>query len=125
MTFRCGNILHQDLEAARYDLIVTHFFLDVLTEPELKSLVERISHAAVPRAYWLISEFQICRDPAWARYASHVCIAVMYGFFRLTAGLKVSRIPDYRSAFTAAGMQLRANVPSLGGFLTSELWRLP
>ena len=125
VTFRCGNVLQQKLEAARYDLIVTHFFVDVITETELKSLVDRIRRAAVPQAYWLISEFQICHDPAWARHASRACIAVMYAFFRLTAGLKVYRIPDYETIFTSAGMKRRTKVSSLGGFLTSELWRLP
>jgi ubiquinone/menaquinone biosynthesis C-methylase UbiE len=123
--FRHANVLKETLGPAQYDLIVTHFFLDVLTEPQLHSLIERIRHAAVPQARWLISEFQICREPPWARHLSRSCIAAMYAFFRVTAGLKVSAIPDYVTAFTRAGMQRCTKVTSLRGFLGSELWRLP
>jgi ubiquinone/menaquinone biosynthesis C-methylase UbiE len=122
--FSRADVLTEPLDAAKYDLIVTHFFVDTLTDAQLHSLVERLRRAATSEAHWLISEFQICREPVWARYLSRCCIAVMYAFFRLTAGLKVSIIPDYEAAFTRAGMQRRTKVTSLGGFLTAELWRV-
>ncbi len=58
--------------AGRYDLIVTHFFLDCF-DADLNRLIDRVTCAA-QRAMWLISEF---REPAWAR----PLLAAMYLFF--------------------------------------------
>ena len=43
------------------DLIVTHFVLDCLTQPELDALVAHLTHLIAPalRALWLISDFRI------------------------------------------------------------------
>ena len=121
--FLATDILAEGVPESGYDLVVTHFFVDVLTEAELLSLAESIRHAA-PKAHWLISEFQVCRSSALAHYASRLCLKCMYVFFRLTAGVKVSSIPDYEAVFTGAGMKLCAKVTALGGFLSSELWQV-
>jgi ubiquinone/menaquinone biosynthesis C-methylase UbiE len=47
------------LEEKSCDLVVTHFFLDCLTQPELNSLITRITPNLTPGALWLISDFRI------------------------------------------------------------------
>ena len=46
-----------------YDLIVTHFFLDCLTQPELEALIHRLTPALGPNALWLVSDFRIPDRP--------------------------------------------------------------
>jgi len=46
----------------------------------------------------------------------------MYSFFRITAGLKTSNLPDYTSAFIRHGLTRRAQQKFWRGFIVSELW---
>jgi hypothetical protein len=68
---------------------------------------------------WLVSEFQ-AGGPT-----SRFLIWLMYRFFRITAGLRVQSIPDYRAIFTASGFTLQKSWTKWNGFLVSELWRIP
>jgi SAM-dependent methyltransferase len=121
--FRHEDVLTADSLAGPYDLIVTHFVLDVLTEAKLTQLVAKMRDAA-PNARWLVSEFQSSRGPKLARYATQWCLTLMYAFFRVTAGVQVRSIPGYAPIFARAGMSLQRKNVALGGFISSELWEI-
>ena len=63
----------------RYDLIVTHFFLDCFFPGEVEQLLDRMLPHTLPGAQWVLSEFAIPRHPlgalAW-RAASSACFIV-------------------------------------------------
>jgi ubiquinone/menaquinone biosynthesis C-methylase UbiE len=102
----------------RYDLVVTHFVLDTFTDAQVSTLVPLVRKSAAG-GFWLISEFQACGP------ASRFLIWLMYRFFRITAGLRVESIPDYRAAFISSGFTLQKSWTKWNGFLISELWRIP
>jgi SAM-dependent methyltransferase len=105
----------------KYDLIVSHFFLDCFVEGDLEWLVARLSNAACPEARWLVSEFCL-PDRGIRRLAAGGLIRTMYWFFRFAAGLKASRLPDYSTIFALHGFRRVRHVPAAGGLLISELW---
>jgi hypothetical protein len=49
-------------------------------------------------------------------------IRVLYFFFRLTTGLRVTSLPDHRAMLQRLGFQLVQQQTSLAGLLASELW---
>jgi SAM-dependent methyltransferase len=103
-----------------YDLIVTHFFLDCLTQPELDTLCSRIALHIQSNALWLVSDFRI---PAGAmHWPAHILVRLLYLAFRLLTGLRTSALPNHAAALTAAGFVQIAQHHSLAGLLTSELW---
>lgn len=105
----------------RYDLIVTHFFLDCFRPDELEQLTARMAAVTSPGALWLVSEFHV---PASGirRLAARLLTGAMYLFFRATTGLTTSSLPDY-SKILAANEFFRVKQRSVwGGFLVSELW---
>jgi SAM-dependent methyltransferase len=105
---------------ASYDLIVTHFFLDCLNQPEVDALVQRLARHTAPGAVWLISEFRI---PGGAmHWPARAMVRLLYFGFRLLTGLRTSRLPDYASALGAAGFISAAQRLSLAGLLSTELW---
>jgi cyclopropane fatty-acyl-phospholipid synthase-like methyltransferase len=106
-----------------YDLIVSHFFLDCLTQPELTTLITRLTPHLAPNALWLVSDFRIPRG----RFClpARPLVRSLYLAFRLTTGLRVTRLPDHASALAAAGLTRTAQSLSLGGLLTTELWAYP
>lgn len=116
VTYHHADALTIPLPAAHYDLVVTHFFLDCLSEDEAKSLVVKMTASIKPNARWLISEF---REPAmWAR----AIVQILYLFFRITTGLRTRRLIDHHPLLTRAGFVLVREETGGFGLLASELW---
>jgi len=116
VNYRQGDALTIPLPESEYDLIVTHFFLDCFEPAELTRLIGRAARAARPDARWLVSEF---REPsAWAR----AVVRMLYWFFRVTTGLKTSRLSDHRPLLAECGFRLIREERARAGLLVSELW---
>jgi hypothetical protein len=103
-----------------YDLIVTHFFLDCLTQPEHDALTTRLAPHLVPQALWLVSEFRIPTGPL--EIPARILVRSLYFAFRLLTGLRTHRLPDHAAALRDAGFTCTAQHLALAGLLTSELW---
>jgi len=104
-----------------YDLVVTHFFLDCLTQPDLDALITRINPTLTPGALWLISDFRI--PNGLMRLPARVFVRSLYLAFRLLTGLRTTHLPDYATPLTQAGLNRVAHQHRLAGLLTTELWQ--
>ena len=104
------------------DLVVTHFFLDCLTQPEIDNLTQRIAGQLPPGALWLVSDFAIPSNTA-LRPIAKLNIASLYLAFRLLTGLRTQQLPNPQSALTAAGLVRIARYERLGGLLYTEIWQ--
>lgn len=105
------------------DLIVSHFFLDCLTQQEVDSLVAQIANCCRPGTWWLISEFQIPPRSPW-RFFAKTYIRMLYFAFFVTTGLCVRQLPETRMPLSSSGFERVAYHQSLGGLLYSEIWEL-
>lgn len=105
-----------------YDLLVTHFFLDCLTESEITQLIDHLRPRFSEQTTWIISEFAI---PATglARPTSQLLIWFLYRAFRLLTGLEVQRLPRYMPILQQAGFVCEGVELFLGGILRSERWQ--
>lgn len=104
------------------DLVVTHFFLDCLTQCELEGLITRVTPALRPGSLWLISDFRI--PPGMMRLPALVFVRSLYLAFRIITGLRTTRLPNHATTLSKAGLNRIAQHRSLGGLLTTELWKL-
>lgn len=105
------------------DLVVTHFVLDCLTQPEAEALIGRLTPLLATDGLWLVSEFRLPAGPL--HWPARAYIRVLYFAFRLFTGLRVTRLPDYTTPMRQAGLQLVHERHALFGLLTSQLWRKP
>jgi ubiquinone/menaquinone biosynthesis C-methylase UbiE len=103
--------------AAGFDHVCSHFFLDCLTTAEVCRLVDGVCPRLAPGAVWIVSEF--AADCWWRR----LVVELLYGGFALLAGLKVQQLPEWRRVLEAGGFVCEAEARSLGGLLTSTVWR--
>lgn len=104
-----------------YDLIVTHFFLDCLTTAEVTALARRLRENVTPEAVWVVSEFAI--PEGWYGWlVARPVVQALYLVFLVLTGLRVQRLPDYRTALEGAGFELARKQEALGGLLVSEFW---
>jgi len=102
------------------DLIVTHFFLDCLTQSELNLLATNLARYSAPKALWLISDFRIPTGPM--RWPARALVRALYLAFRILTGLRTTTLPNHAAALTAAGFTRIDQRPSLAGLLTTEIW---
>jgi len=105
-----------------YDLIVTHFFLDCLTQPDIETLVNRIAPTLSPSALWLVSDFQIPSGPM--HLPAKILIRSLYLTFRILTGLRATQLPDHATPLQQAGLTRIAHRDRLAGLLFTELWQL-
>jgi ubiquinone/menaquinone biosynthesis C-methylase UbiE len=123
------RFLHQDITSwsppeASYDLIVTHFFLDCFSEDRIADVVNKLSGAATADATWLIADFRMPVG-GFARIRARLWLAVMYRFFRITAGIEATALVDPSPFLRKAGFALAPQHLFRSGMVKSELWRRP
>lgn len=106
-----------------YDLVVSHFFLDCLTDEEVAALVERMLQHLTPGATWLVSEFAI-PEKGWRRVLGRVLVGFLYFAFNKMTNLQVRQIPDYAKILIRYGFRRQRQVRFLGGLLVAEVWKL-
>jgi SAM-dependent methyltransferase len=104
-----------------YDVVVTHFFLDCLSQAELDRLVARVAPALAPGALWLVSDFRIPAGPM--QLPALALVRGLYFAFRVITGLRTTRLPDYATPLMRAGFFRIASRHSFAGILTTELWK--
>lgn len=103
-----------------YDLIVTHFFLDCLTQYEVDLLAIRLAKCMRPGGLWLVSEFHIPRG--YMHWPARCTISMLYIAFRLLTDLRTKVLPNHAGSLAAASFTLIAQQLWLGGLLSSEIW---
>jgi len=105
------------------DLIVTHFFLDCLTQAELTTLTQNLAALTAPGTLWLLSDFALPANPILRPFAA-LYIRSLYFAFRILTGLRVTHLPDPQSALNAAGFTRTARHEFLFGLIYTEIWQL-
>ena len=105
-----------------YDLVVSHFFLDCLTEEEVAALVERLRPHLTETSVWLVSEFAL-PETVWARVPARLLVRCLYLAFSWMTGLRVQRLPEYAMALERHGFVRSQHAQYLGGLLVAEVWK--
>ena len=103
------------------DLIVTHFFLDCLTQPQTDTLIPHLAAAAAADTLWLTSEFHA--PAGLLHYPARLYIRALYFVFRILTGLRVTRVPDYATPLARVNFHPIATKSFLAGLLVTTLWQ--
>jgi SAM-dependent methyltransferase len=118
---RQGSALEATAEAGT-DLVVTHFFLDCLTQEEVDGLALRLAAQVQRGALWVVSDFGVPRV-GWLRPLAAVYVRSLYLAFRILTGLRVTRLPDPQRALAGAGFEPLERREFLLGLIYTELWQ--
>jgi ubiquinone/menaquinone biosynthesis C-methylase UbiE len=110
--------------SSKFDLVVTHFFLDCLSSLEVESLALEISQRLEPGAVWIVSEFAIPEN-LYGRLVASPLVSALYLAFSLLTGLTVRSLPQYDAALEKAGFVLTQQKKRLFGLLVSQMWQAP
>ena len=98
------------------DLVVTHFFLDCLTQREVEALVERLTSQMAAECAWLVSDFRIPDGPEG--WFARAYVRALYFTFHILTGLRVTRLPNHAKALERCGFRCAAQQVRSFGMLT-------
>lgn len=105
----------------RHDLVITHFVLDCLDAPGVAALVSRLAATLTDDGRWLLADFRV-PDGALRSLRARFWLFVMYGFFRVVAGLRVRSLVDPTPHLQAHGLRRTRWSETDAGFVGSALW---
>lgn len=117
-----ADILAWDPAPGRFDLVVTHFFLDCFTAEQLELVIDRLAKAAAPESCWLLADFQEPEKGLW-RWRARTILWVAYRFFRLTTSLPAGRLVCPDAGMRRHGFELTQRGASEWGLLHSDVWK--
>lgn len=104
-----------------FDLIVTHFFLDCFTLPQLQRLIPRLTRAATSDCTWLLADFQL-PNRGWKRIRARVVHKLMYAFFRAVTRLPARRWTPPDSLLRENGFECTERVTAQWELVRSDCW---
>jgi ubiquinone/menaquinone biosynthesis C-methylase UbiE len=85
----------------RFDLICTHYFLDLFTDDRLLPVMRRLDRALIPDGRWLCSDFA---DPTGARLPRALrrgLIRSLYAFFNWACAVEPRSLPSIGRTFSS------------------------
>lgn len=120
--FLCVDALDGVQSDERFDLMVTHFFLDCFRPEQLERIIPQLTSVASPQADWLIADFQnaTARLP---RIRTRLLLWMMYTFFRVVVRLPAKELVAPDAFLVAAGFQLKQRLEAEWGLLHSDWWQ--
>jgi SAM-dependent methyltransferase len=114
----------EPLPEGKFDLAVSHFFLDILDCRDAEAVILKTSAALAPGAIWLVSEFQ---EPTGGirRLHARLWLAAMYAFFRAATDLRTWKLPPYRPMLERCGLAEIEHRERRFCLIRSQVWRKP
>lgn len=124
VSFHQRDVMEMSWPPHTYDAVVTHFFLDCLTEAEVQTLIARLKPALRTKGMWLIGDFTIPRR-GWRHWWAALWVAAMYRFFRVTTGLRARKLAPFEQMLHRAGLRETCRQTRFAGMVVSALWVPP
>ncbi|MBT9394327.1 class I SAM-dependent methyltransferase [Hymenobacter sp. NST-14] len=98
--------------------LLTFFFLDLFEPGRLRRIITRLSAARAPGGAWLLADFGPPR-----RWWHRLLLALMYGFFGLTTGIRARYRPPIEAELTRLGLHPTPAGQFFGGMVEASVWR--
>ena len=116
VTFRHGTQANLAPEES-FDALITFFVLDCLAAADVGPALRRLRTSQRPGAPWLLADFRPA-GRGWRRGL----LALMYGFFRLTTGLRARELPVLRRALGQLGLRPTCRRLFFGGAIEAAVF---
>lgn len=89
---------HRDIPLMKFDVVITHFFLDMFSQEELPSVLSGLSRVLHQQSIWLATDFE--NEGKWWQ---GVLTKMMIVFFR-AFGVKAGHLPTWRKSLSIVDM---------------------
>ena len=101
VNFICGGI--ESIPEMEFDFICTHYFLDCFEEQDLNRLFIQLKKRLKPDGIWHFTDFYLDGN---SPFLHRKLVGFLYWFFRLSCGLKVKKLADFKTMFNQNELKL-------------------
>ena len=116
-----SDVFDWDFPKFKYDLVVTNFFLDCFTYPELTNLIEKVSLSLKPEGKLIYGDFNV-PNSFCKKTLTSLLLFGMYLFFRIFTRISANSLHDTTSLLIENKFILKNEKYYLCYFLKSQLW---
>lgn len=102
---------------AKFDFIITNFYLDLFTNQSLDNVIPRVSVHASPACQWIVTDF-VDRRIWW----QVIMLKFMYKFFRIATNIQASALPDWNAKLQQYQWHKNTAASFYGGFIESCIY---
>jgi len=106
----------EDIPPIQFDVVITHFFLDMFDDEKMKQLIKTISASLSISGIWLIADFVNIRF--WHRSL----LFLMYRFFRMLGVLQLNTLGDWDTIMLNQNFNCEQETHFYGGFIKSAIY---
>jgi tRNA (cmo5U34)-methyltransferase len=90
----------------QFDIVVTHFFLDIFEPVRLKKIMCALNQVLSPQGLWLIADFRLPEQAAGPAYWwKKLLVNAMLLFFRIVSCITARELPGFPEIFAAFNRQ--------------------
>jgi ubiquinone/menaquinone biosynthesis C-methylase UbiE len=107
----------------RFDLLCTHYFLDLFPDEQLAVVMEVLSRRLRYGGRWACADFAPPASRGPRRGLQTALLASLYGFFRVTCSIPARRLPPIRRRFAELGFQAEREATPAAGVLWTAVYR--
>jgi len=83
----------------KFDLVILNFYIDLFVDASLDPVLKKIQKVLKPNSLWYITDFVDGR-----KWWQLILLRIMYLFFRITCGVKSSKLPDWSNQLQRMGL---------------------
>jgi len=107
----------KDIPEMQFDVLITHFYLDMFADHQLGALASRIKNLFHKNSIWLASDFE--RSSFW--HTSF--LVVMYLIFRISNTINTRRLPNWNKVLSSYFTQSGDSTSLYGRFIQCRVYQ--
>lgn len=109
---------HLDVPATQFDVVITHFFLDMFSDDDLSGFVALVKRRMQKNGIWLVADFV---EKIWWH---SLLLRIMYSFFRRVGAIDTRKLPRWQSAIEDNGFFDDQTRYLFGRFISCKSFRV-
>jgi tRNA (cmo5U34)-methyltransferase len=118
VTITCTEFLPWKPEGASFDVVVTHFFLDLFRPAAQQNVIEKITSISRLATSWINVDYQPVNKTGWLRFVDWL----QYRFDRLLSGVETDRHHDPSALIKQLGWVVQEEHQFLDGAVLAQLY---
>lgn len=107
---------HLDIPKTEFDVVITHFFVDMFREDQIMELAQQMSAKLKINGVWLVADF--VNKNYWHRFL----LWLMYRFFKIIDAIDVKSLPDWDQAIRSKHFTVGECNSFYGQFIQSSVY---
>ena len=120
--FRQTDLTSESMSANKYEVVVTHFFLDCFNRKTLNGLLPKLEGILQPRGKWLLADFVEPKNAGAAAFFQRTALRFLYLFFQVACGIEARSVHNPRDILGKLGLKETMQCTYLNGWITSLVY---